>query len=194
MFRDLRIETERLVLRPFVPEDLDDLHAMLSDPKVVEHLPNDVMTREETRDALARIGGSYEFASVEEMKRCSLAVEDLETARVVGWCGVGRLNIDPGEFEIYYGLSSDHWGRGLASEAAAALVDHSFHALGLERIVGIVYPENAASRRVLEKIGLTYRWQITGLPEEHAAFEGVLYFDMTRTEHESRDGRTRAAT
>ncbi len=158
------------------------MHAMLSDPRVVEHLPHEVMSRQDTEQALARIGGSYEFASVREMKRCSLAVVLRETGRVVGWCGVGRLNIDPGEFEIYYGLASDHWGRGIATESAKALTAHSFLALNLERVVGIVYPENAASRRVLEKIGLTYRWQVTGLPEEHAAFEGVLYFDMTREE------------
>ena len=123
MFRDLRIETERLILRPFVTEDLDDMHAMLSDPRVVEHLPHEVMSRQETEEALARIGGSYEFASVREMKRCSLAVVLRETRRVVGWCGVGRLNIDPGEFEIYYGLASDHWGRGIATESAKALTD-----------------------------------------------------------------------
>ena len=46
-----------------------------------------------------------------------------------------------------------------------------------------------AAMIVLEKIGLTYRWQITGLPEEHAAFEGVLYFDMTREEFEEAAGR-----
>lgn len=192
MFRDLRIETERLILRPFGADDLDDLHAMLSDPKVVEHLPNEVMSRQETEEALGRIGGSYEFASVSEMRRCSLAVVLRETGRVVGWCGVGRLNIDPGEFEIYYGLASDCWGRGIATESAKALVDHAFRALSLERIVGIVYPENVASAKVLEKIGLTYRWQITGLPEEHAAFEGVRYFDMTRDEHNEETGEAAA--
>ena len=117
----------------------------------------------------------------------SAAVTLLPEGELVGWCGLGPLPTEESEIEIYYGLSSAAWGRGIATEAAAALLGYGFESAGLERIVAIVRPENPASRRVLEKIGMVYRHDLAGLPEEQAFFEGCHYFDRERDAH--REGR-----
>jgi len=80
-------------------------------------------------------------------------------------------------------MSRDVWGRGYATEAARTLLRYGFDTLGLEKIVAIVKPDNAASIKVVEKIGLKYKRDITGLPEKNKFFEGVKYFDLTRNEY-----------
>ena len=75
------------------------------------------------------------------------------TAHFVGGCGLFRCS-DDGEVEIAYRLPFARWGQGYATEMARALLDHGFGALGLARIIGLTYPENVPSQRVLEKIGM----------------------------------------
>jgi RimJ/RimL family protein N-acetyltransferase len=74
----------------------------------------------------------------------------------LGWCGLFPLE-DSGLIEIGYRYVRAAWGRGVATEAGRTVLDHGFCALGLDPIVAVAAPENAASRRVLEKLGLEYR-------------------------------------
>ena len=71
----------------------------------------------------------------------------------IGWCGLFPLE-DSGLIEIGYRYARKAWGRGLATEAAAAALDHGFRVLELDPIVAVSHPDNAASHRVLRKIGL----------------------------------------
>ena len=70
-----------------------------------------------------------------------------------------------------YALQPAHWGRGLATEAAAATLDWAFEHLDLEEVIGLARPDNAASRRVLEKLGLSY----AGISERHYGDRLSLY-------------------
>jgi len=84
-------------------------------------------------------------------------VEDRGTGTILGDCGLKQLEDGP-EIEVGYRFGKPpHWGRGYASEAAGASVQHGFVTLGLPRIVGVVEPPNIASHRVLEKIGLQFQ-------------------------------------
>jgi RimJ/RimL family protein N-acetyltransferase len=74
---------------------------------------------------------------------------------VIGFCGLRRLD-DASGVELLYGIAPAHWGRGLATEVAFAVLRYGFEEAGLGRILGIADKENAASRRVLEKIGMTF--------------------------------------
>ena len=88
------------------------------------------------------------------------AVEERTSGEFIGFIGLMRHADWPEgehETEIGWRLARDHWGRGLATEGALASVRYGFEGLGLERIISITLPENAASRRVMEKAGLTYR-------------------------------------
>jgi ribosomal-protein-alanine N-acetyltransferase len=84
------------------------------------------------------------------------AVELKKSGELIGWCGLNHLP-DTDEIEVLYLIGEDHWGKGLATEAAFSTVEYAFEVAGLETLVGIVHPENIASRRVLEKIGMTYK-------------------------------------
>jgi ribosomal-protein-alanine N-acetyltransferase len=65
------------------------------------------------------------------------------------------------------------------------LLDYGFRVIGLDRIVAIVMPENIASKRVIEKMGLIYQKQIKNLPEKYKVFEGDYYYSLTKEEYNS---------
>ena len=83
------------------------------------------------------------------------AVEDRLSGELVGWCGLNVLE-ETDETEIKYLLKKSHWWRGLATEAASRCIKDGFRTLEIEEIIGLVHPENIASRRVLEKLGMQY--------------------------------------
>ena len=76
-----------------------------------------------------------------------------ESGAVIGFCGL----VHPGgqdEAEIKYALVRDHWGQGLATEAVGAMLAYGVQAFELSRVIATIYPENRASQRVLEKVGM----------------------------------------
>jgi ribosomal-protein-alanine N-acetyltransferase len=186
MFKNFRIETQRLLLRRFTMHDVPTSHQFLSDPEVTKYLPLDPMPLEKVSEMFQQRIQSYEIESLKELDRGSVAVCLKEGGELVGWCGLGRMEIAPSEIEVYYGLGRPYWGKGFATEAAAAMVDYGFREWNLDRIVAIVLPDNTASIKVLEKIGMRYEKQVTGLPEEHRFFEGVVFFALGREEYVSR--------
>ena len=84
------------------------------------------------------------------------AVTERASGSVIGDCGLILLAHRGPEVELGYRLGKPYWGRGYATEAAGAWLAHGFGELGLERIVAVTHPENVASRRVLEKIGMRF--------------------------------------
>ena len=147
------IVTERLRLRRMTEADLEDWYRLVfSDPEVMRYLPSGVpvpMTR--TRE----VHGRWE----DGWTRRGLAPWGIElraTGRLIGHCGLRHVDELPGEVEVLYALGREHWGGGYATEAAGASVRYGFDHADLERIVGIVMPANEASRRVMQKLGMTY--------------------------------------
>ena len=86
-------------------------------------------------------------------------VEDRATGALLGDCGLKQLEEGP-EIEVGYRFAREHWGKGYATEAAAASMRYGFGTVGLARIVAVVAPPNVASCHVLEKIGLEYQRRI----------------------------------
>jgi RimJ/RimL family protein N-acetyltransferase len=85
-----------------------------------------------------------------------LAIIDKETHTFIGWCGLDHRDRSQAHPVLFYLLAARHRGRGLATEAAHALVDYAFAELGQARIDGKTAAENVASKRVMEKIGMRY--------------------------------------
>jgi ribosomal-protein-alanine N-acetyltransferase len=162
----MQTETPRLRLRPFTAGDFDDLFALFTDPEVMRFVGNGVRTREETETSLARMAGQWPRHGFGMW-----ALHEKDTGRFVGRCGLQPLPGTP-EIELGYTLHRAFWGRGFATEAAAASVRHGFEAAGLSRIVAIARAENAASRRVMEKVGLTF--ERTG-PDPYGSGDVVWY-------------------
>jgi RimJ/RimL family protein N-acetyltransferase len=130
--------TERLRMRPFAPDDVEHLVALNADPEVMryltggEALPRDAIVRDVLPSYIAPRGH-------------------------IGWFSLRpRVPGPADEAELGYRLIRAAWGRGLATEGASALIAKGFGELGLMRIFAETMAVNVASRRVLEKAGLTY--------------------------------------
>lgn len=103
-----------------------------------------------------------------------LAIIFKETNELIGWCGLDHLNQTQPDPALFYLLQANYWGKGVATEAAKVLLDYAFTQLELSSIHGAAAPENIASKRVMEKIGMKY----IGLDAESG-----LVFRMTRGEY-----------
>jgi RimJ/RimL family protein N-acetyltransferase len=147
------METERLYLRRFTPDDVDNLVELDSDPGVVRYLgdgrptPRDVVEHE----ILPLILEDYRhYAGYGRW-----ATHLRETGEFIGWHALRPHDPShPAEVELGYRLRRSAWGHGYATEGARALIDRGFTELGARRIVATTMTVNAASRRVLEKLGL----------------------------------------
>jgi RimJ/RimL family protein N-acetyltransferase len=144
------LHTQRLVLRRFTADDLDAIGAVFGDPEVMRYVGSRraPWTSEEVGDALDRVEAHWR-----EHGFGPLAVIEAAAGVVVGECGLQLLEEGP-DIELAYTLARGVWGRGYATEAAAAALKWGFGVLDLARIVGVTYPENVASQRVLEKVGM----------------------------------------
>jgi ribosomal-protein-alanine N-acetyltransferase len=146
------VRTERLLLRRYLPEDLDAWHAQIfADPEVMRNLPGGQPVPREQLD------GAYERGAKHwETHRYGVwVVCDGDTEELIGHCGLLYLD-EIAETEVVYALGRRYWGRGLATEAAGAALEFGFTRTRLERIIALAVPANIASRRVMEHLGMRY--------------------------------------
>lgn len=172
--RELR--TERLVLRRWREEDLPAFGALNADARVMRHMPK-VLTRAES-DALV---GRFE-AHFQERGFGRWAVEAPGVAAFVGFVGLGVPGFEAPFtpcVEVSWRLAAAHWGRGYASEAARRALRFAREELGLAEVVSYTVPANAASIRVMERIGMGRDprgdFDHPELPQESALRRHVLY-------------------
>ena len=184
MFKDIHIETPRLLIRPFTMSDLTHIHSILSQAEVMAYLPEGVMSLEGVRDTLAWIIDCYNKNTPQQIIKFTVAVTEKTTGRLIGWVGLGPLAFEPGRVELCYGMDKAVWGRGLATEAAGAMLDYGFGRLRLPEIVAVVHPDNTASVRVIEKLGFRYEKTVCGMAPEHQYYEGDRYYSLTRQEYQ----------
>jgi RimJ/RimL family protein N-acetyltransferase len=149
---DFPIRTARLDLRPHRADDLDDLVAFHSDPEVVRYIPWPVRNREQTRAAL-EVKMTQGVLS-EPGQWLVLAIVLRETGRVVGEVLLKWADEHARQGELGFALNREHQGRGLAAEAAQAVLRLGFDDLGLHRITAVCIAENAASARLLRRLGM----------------------------------------
>jgi len=145
----LPIETERLLIRPFVGADAGSMVAVYGDPEVMRFVPGGVLAGLEAirselgTHAQAQVAHGFSF----------WALVERETGRVIGDVGFGIFE-PTGDVELGYTLARDCWGRGYATEAASACLVAGLEHLATPRIVAVADAENTASLRVAEKIGM----------------------------------------
>lgn len=145
------VTTPRLVLRRFAPDDAARLFELDADPEVMRYLNGGVPTpMSVVEEEILPWFSVYDEAAPGVGV---WAVEGREDRAFIGWVGLmatGRRH----EAALGFRLRRAAWGRGYATECAAALLTIGFDAGGLERIVATTYEDNLASRRVLEKLGM----------------------------------------
>ena len=138
----MRLETERLLIRPFVPEDEEELFRALSDPEVMRFL-EPPFSREQTGAFLREAGLSS--------PPLIYALERKDSGRLAGYC-IFHPYDSPGEYELGWALCRDCWGRGFAGQATKALIAQAGR-MALESLVIEFCPEQGASRKLAEKFG-----------------------------------------
>ena len=162
------LETSRVILRAFDDSDAQPLHQILSEPGVLRYFPSSIPPAMERVEKLVEIHKRH----WEENGYGWWAAVDRDDEALIGWCGLGLLE-ETDEIEIKYLLKRSHWGRGIATEAAGVCVNYAFRDAQLDTIIGLAHPDNVASQRVLEKIGLNFR--------NRAEYFGMECFRFTMT-------------
>lgn len=148
------LETERLILRQFTENDVDNLVELDSDPEVMRYLNGGAATPRELveQQILPRFLSYYERY---EDFGVWAAIEKVSGA-FIGWFSLRPHDESrPNEMELGYRLRRAAWGQSYATEGALALIRKGFDELGVERVTANTYEHNSASRRVMEKAGMT---------------------------------------
>lgn len=147
------LETPRLILRRLVPEDLHALHALYRDPEIRRYFPEGTRSLEETREELEWfLSGHPRFPDLGLW-----ATVERGSGAFLGRCGLLPWEIEGRpEVELAFLIDKARWGEGLATEAAHGIVEHARSHLRLGRLICLVSPGNSASKRVAEKVGMSF--------------------------------------
>ncbi len=143
------LRTARLCLRPVTGADADALFALHSDAHVLRYWDAPPWAGPERARRFIEACRRIE----EEGSGARLAIERAADTVFIGWCGLARWNPDHRSASLVYCLSQAAWGQGYATEAARALLRWAFETLDLNRVQAETDTRNAASARVLEKLG-----------------------------------------
>lgn len=161
-----RLETPRLLLRPMRERDIDELMLIFTDPNVMASFGGHLFTREQMARWLR-----HNLAHQEAHGYGLFAAILKESGDLIGNCGLQQVEIEGQvEVELGYDLRSDHWNRGLATEAARAVRDYAFEVLRLPKIISLIRTGNRASRRVAEKVGMGLEREIVRYGQVYGVF------------------------
>lgn len=148
------LETERLRLRPFVAEDLPEHGRLYADPDVTRYLAGGpylgAAARLRSERAVRRFVDHWQAHGFGVW-----AVRDRASDTFLGQCGLNTID-ETGEVEALWALARPAWGQGLATEAARAALGWAFDVAALPAVIAIAAPDNLASQRVMQKIGMRY--------------------------------------
>ncbi len=171
------LETDRLTLRRLVPDDLDALYALYSDPEMRRYFPPEgaspdrTLTREETWEELEWFLNGH--PKHPELGLWATMLKD--TGAFIGRCGLLPWTIDgQEEVEVAYMIDKRYWRRGLGVEAARGIRDYAFEQLGLTRLICMIDPANAPSAGVAKAIGMTLEREAA---DEHGPY---LIYSMAK--------------
>ncbi len=154
------LTTGRTMLRRFVIDDLDSLWELYCDAHVTKYIPDAPKSRAEAQEEL-------EWFMNGHPKRPELglwATMLQENGAFIGRCGLLPWTIEGREdVEVAYTIARPYWGRGLATEAAEAIKVYALQKLGLTRLICLIEPENIASQKVAQKIGMRLEKKLDGI-------------------------------
>ncbi len=147
------LETNRLIFRHLIIDDLDELYAIYCDPEVIKYIPDAPRSYKETRQELEwHMNGHPRHPELGLWATIHKA-----SNQFIGRCGLLPWTIDQREeVEVAYLLAKHYWGQGLGTEAARAIAQYGFEQLHLHRLICLIDQENQASIRVARNIGMTF--------------------------------------
>ncbi len=150
------IETERLILREIVPEDLDGMFELDADPEVHRYLGNKpVVSKEQTIEIIKNVRQQYIDNGIARW-----AVIEKSSNNFIGWSGLKLENKPTNNHVNYYDIGyrflKKYWGQGYAYESANASLQYAFHQLKVSEVFASAACDNIASNKILQKIGLQF--------------------------------------
>lgn len=149
------LHTERLTLRGFAQQDFESLLTIVADPEVVRYMDDGApINREECWRGMALFVGHWHLRGYGYW-----AVEDRRTGDLLGRIGLYNPEGWPG-LELGWLLRRDAWGKGLATEGAAAALDYAFDVVGADHVISLIDPRNERSIRVAENLGERYEREL----------------------------------
>jgi ribosomal-protein-alanine N-acetyltransferase len=178
----LILRTERLVLREFTADDWPATLAYENDPRYLRFYERDGVTE---RQCQALIYQFILWQGEQPRARAQLAITLAATGELIGNVGLRRETAQEPLADMGFELSPDHWGRGYATEAARAMVDWGFGEWGLDRVHAHCVSENAASARVLERVGMRLEARLRDHQRFKGRFWGLSLYGLLRAEWEA---------
>lgn len=187
----IHLQTARLSIRRFTAADEDNLVNLNSDPEVMRYITGGqpVPGREEIRDDIL----PFNLAAYDRHPGFGTwAADDVGTGQFLGWFHLRPRRSD-GLIDLGYRLRRSAWGNGYATEGSQALIDKGFSEHDIDRVVAETMNVNHASRRVLEKCGLTHvrTYFDEELPAIDGSDQGFVEYQLTRSEWGARQPRCR---
>lgn len=146
---------DRVRLRDFRVDDLDDSMGVVADDRVTQWLSFDSLTREQQKQ---RLVAAIKRAGQDSRSEYYLAVTTHETDRLIGFARLGLGGTKAAK--LGYAIAYSHWGKGYATDAARSLVHFGFSTLGLHRISAAIGPDNVASIAVVSRLGFQYEGRL----------------------------------
>ena len=164
------LETPRLLLRHLELRDVQELYSLYQDIEIRHYFPDGVLSYDDTKEELEwYINGHPQYP-----KLGLWATVHKESGKFIGRCGLLPWEIDDTlEIEIAYLLNKDFWHQGFATEAARGIMSYGFEKLHLTRLICMMHPENVASQKVAERIGMKLESQVDGVAGDN--FPTLIY-------------------
>ena len=164
------LETSRLLFRRLTMDDLDELYTLYQDPEIRRYFPEGVLKYEDTKEEL-----EWHMNGHPRHPELGLwATVHKETGKFIGRCGLLPWEIDDKlEVEIAYLLDKNFWHQGLATEAAKGIMEYGFDKLSLSRLICLIDPDNTASQKVAERIGMALERKVDGIAGDN--FPTLIY-------------------
>ncbi len=184
MLAALPLTTPRLLLRRVRADDVDPLHALMSDPDVVRWVPYDVRTRAQVEQAVAeRLAPPAMDADGQVLR---VVVERRDDGRFVGELTLMLLSIEDEQAEIGFMLAPAQQGQGFGAEATTALLDLAFGALGAHRVVGRCDLLNPRSAALMRRVGMRQEALFVHNDRFKGQWSDLLVFAVLADEHTGR--------
>lgn len=167
MTTEVMIETAQLIIRTVTMADVEDVASSMK-------LDDGPISIPEAEQKISWMLSNHARNMPGKLIHLCLAIIVKDTNEFIGWCGLDHRDQTKADPALFYLLKAKYWGKGLATEAASALLNYAFDEMNLVSIHAGAAPENIASKRVMEKIGMKY----VGLNEE-----GGYDFTITKEEY-----------
>lgn len=177
-----KIETNRLLLRPFQLSDANDVQRLAGDFEIAD---TTLFIPHPYEDGVAEQWINTHEENFKSNKEIIFAVSLQETKELIGSIGL-ILNKEHEKAELGYWIGKPYWNKGYATEAAEAMLKFGFIELKLERIHAHYFARNPASGKVMEKLGMQYEGTLRNDIKKWGKFEDIKIYGILRSEYQSK--------